>query len=270
MKDGKPGQARGGVNSVARAIEILKALSNAADGELTLAEIAARTDLPTSTVHRIVQTLREEQLVASVGGAGGLRLGPGLARLAAISRSRLVPMVRPFLEQLSHTLDQGASLAVLDGGEVRFLDQAIASHGLRAVSLVGSVFPAHCTANGKALLAALPEQVLEATLPRRLQKLTPNTITGRAKLLEELARVRERGIAFDREEHAVGISAAGVTIHDAVGNLAAITVAMSTAAFGEREGEAAAELTRTAERVDAALAFAGDGADGHATTTTRR
>jgi DNA-binding IclR family transcriptional regulator len=258
MTDGKPGQASGGVNSVARAIEILKALSTAADGELTLAEIAARTDLPTSTVHRIVQTLRAEQFVASVGGAGGLRLGPELARLAAISGTRLVPMVRPFLEQLSHTLDEGASLAVLDGEEVRFLDQAIASHGLRAVSLVGSTFPAHCTANGKALLAALPEQVLEATLPRRLQKLTPNTITSRAALLEELATVRERGVAFDREEHAVGISAAGVTIHDAVGNLAAITVAMPAAPFGEREAEVVAALTRTAERISAALAFTSD------------
>jgi DNA-binding IclR family transcriptional regulator len=254
----KAGGATGGVNSVARAIEILKALSAAADGELTLAEIAARTGLPTSTVHRIVQTLREEQFVGSVGGAGGLRLGPELARLAAISRSRLVPMVRPFLEQLSHTLDEGASLAVLDGEEVRFLDQAIASHGLRAVSLVGSTFPAHCTANGKALLAALPEPVLGATLPRRLQKLTPHTITSRPALLEELATVRERGVAFDREEHAVGISAAGVTVHDAVGNLAAITVAMPAVPFGEREAEVVAALTRTAERISAALAFTSD------------
>jgi DNA-binding IclR family transcriptional regulator len=262
MKDGRPRQASGGVTSVARAIDILKALSTAADGELTLAEIAARTDLPTSTVHRIVQTLREEQLVASVGGAGGLRLGPELARLAAISRSRLVPMVRPFLEQLSHALGEGASLAVLDGEEVRILDQAIASHGLRAVSLVGSTLPAHCTANGKALLAALPEHVLAATLPRRLQKLTPHTITTRAALLEELATVRERGVAFDREEHAVGISAAGVTVRDAVGNLAALTVAMPAVPFREREAEVVAELTQTAARVDAALAFAGDGAGG--------
>jgi DNA-binding IclR family transcriptional regulator len=251
----KAGGESGRVNSVARAIEILRALSTAADGELTLAEIAARTGLPTSTVHRIVQTLRAEQLVVSAGGAGGLRLGPELARLAAISRSRLVPMVRPFLEQLSHTLDEGASLAVLDGDRVRFLDQAIASHGLRAVSLVGSTFPAHCTANGKALLAALPESVLEATLPRRLQRLTPDTITNRAALLEELASVRERGVAFDLEEHAVGISAAGVTVHDAVGNLAAITVAMPAAPFREREDEVVAELRKTAERVSAALAF---------------
>jgi DNA-binding IclR family transcriptional regulator len=251
-------RASGGVNSVARAVEILRALATAADGELTLAEIAARTGLATSTVHRIVQTLREEGMVASVGGAGGLRLGPELARLAAVSRGRLVPMVRPFLEQLAHALDEGASLAVLDAGQVRFLDQAIVGHGLHAVSLVGSTFPAHCTANGKVLLAALPEQVLAATLPRRLAKLTPNTITSRAKLLEELADVRERGVAFDREEHALGISAAGVAIHDAVGNRAAITVAMPTAPFRKREAEVVAALTGTAARVDAALAFAAD------------
>jgi DNA-binding IclR family transcriptional regulator len=264
MADGNGGdgakerRSGGGVTSVARASRILKALAGAVDGELTLAEIAARTDLPTSTVHRIVQTLREEGFVASAGSAGGLRLGPELARLAALSPSRLVPMVRPFLEQLSQALDQGASLAVLDGDQVRFLDQAIVSHGLRAVSLVGSTFPAHCTANGKALLAALPERVLAATLPRRLAKLTPNTITSRAALLEELASVRERGVAFDREEHAVGISAASVTVHDAVDNLAAITVAMPAVPFGEREAEVVTELTRTAARVDAALAFAAE------------
>jgi DNA-binding IclR family transcriptional regulator len=255
-RNGGARSASGGVTSVARAIDILEALAGAADGELTLAEIAARTGLPTSTVHRIVQTLREAQFVSSVGGGGGLRLGPALARLAAVSRSRLVPMVRPFLEQLSRQLDEGASLAVLDGQQVRFLDQAITSHGLRAVSLVGSLFPAHCTANGKALLAAIPEPVLEATLPRRLQRLTPHTITSRAALIEELARVRDEGIAFDREENELGISAVGRTVHDAVGNLAAITVAMPAGSFREREAEVVEQLVRTTDQVDSALAFA--------------
>ena len=244
-----------GVTAVARAIDILKALGEA-PGDLTLAQIAERSGMPRSTVHRIVQTLREANLVAAAGTAGGLRLGPELARLAAISRTRLIPMVRPFLEQLSASLEEGASLAVLDGENVRFLDQAISGHGLRAVSLIGSTFPAHCTANGKALLAAVPASVVEATVPRRLRRLTENTITSRAQLMGELEEIRTTGVAFDRQEHALGICAVGRTIHDSVGNLAAITVAMPLDHFTGRERELAATLTETTTKVNAALALA--------------
>ena len=165
-------------------------------------------------------------------------------------------MVRPYLEQLSRTLNEGASLAVLDGHNVRFLDQVITGHGLRAVSLVGSEYPAHCTANGKALLAELPMPQLEAILPRRLQRLTERTIVSRPELLDELEQVRSTGIAFDREEHADGIAAIGRVIHDVVGNLAAITVAMPAQRFYGREDELAKELIRTAERATAALSHA--------------
>lgn len=241
-----------GVNVIARAIDILRVLGES-NGDMTLARVAETSGLPRSTVHRIVQTLKEAGFVTTGPRNGGLRLGPELARLAAVSRSQLVPMVRPFLEQLSRAVDEGASLAVLDGQEVRFLDQVITGHGLRAVSLVGSTFPAHCTANGKALLAELPKPQLEATLPRRLQRLTDRTIVTRSELLAELDGVRESGLAFDREEHADGICAVGKVIHDAVGNLAAITIAVPAQQFYGREDELAAALTDTATRVTSAL-----------------
>jgi DNA-binding IclR family transcriptional regulator len=247
------GSRTGGVNAVARAIEILRSLGESSGG-MTLVQIAEESGLPRSTVHRIVQTLQDANFVTTGGRSGGIRLGPELARLAAVSRIQLVPMVRPFLEQLSRTVDEGASLAVLDGANVRFLDQAVAGHGLRAISLVGSTFPAHCTANGKALLAALSEPVMRATLPLRLPRLTPNTITSRPELIEELAKVRAAGVAYDREEHAEGICAVGRVIHDAVGNLAAITIAMPAQRFYGQEKDLAAVLTETTAKINAALA----------------
>jgi DNA-binding IclR family transcriptional regulator len=252
------GPNAGGVQVLERAVEILRVLGEST-GEMTLAQIADRSGVPRSTVHRIIQTLAEANFVAqgpgsgSRPGSGSLRLGPEFARLAAISRPRMVPLVRPYLEQLSRTLNEGASLAVLDGHNVRFLDQVITGHGLRAVSLVGSEYPAHCTANGKALLAELPVPQLEALLPRRLQRLTERTIVSRPELLKELEQVRSTGIAFDREEQADGIAAIGRVIHDAVGNLAAITVAMPATRFYGREDELAKELIRTAEHATAAL-----------------
>jgi DNA-binding IclR family transcriptional regulator len=250
-----PDTSASGVHVIARAIDILRVLGESG-GEMTLTKIAERSGLPRSTVHRIVQTLKDANFVATGPGNGGLRLGPELARLAAISRTQLVPMVRPFLEQLSRTLDEGASLAVLDGQNVRFLDQAITGHGLRAVSLVGSTFPAHCTANGKALLAELPRPQLEATLPRRLPRLTERTIVGRSELIAELDKVRATGVAFDREEHTDGICAVGRVIHDSVGNLAAITVAMPAPRFYGREDELSAALVEATGRVNLALSHA--------------
>ena len=127
----------GGVTAVARAIDILRALGES-PGEMTLAQISEQAGLPRSTVHRIIQTLKEASFVTSGPGNSGLRLGPELARLAAVSRIQLVPMVRPYLEQLARRVGEGASLAVLDGDSVRFLDQAVVGYGLRAISLVGS------------------------------------------------------------------------------------------------------------------------------------
>ncbi|MFK0154723.1 IclR family transcriptional regulator [Streptomyces sp. NPDC090493] len=240
---------------MARAVEILRALGESPGG-MTLVQIAEESGLPRSTVHRIVHTLQEANFVTAGARGGGLRLGPELARIAAVSRAQLVPLVRPFLEQLSRTVGQGASLAILDGENVRFLDQAVTGHGIRAISLVGSTFPAHCTANGKALLAALDESVVPTALPRRLPRLTRHTITGRADLMAELERVRATGVAFDREEHAEGICAVGRVIRDAVGNHAAITVALPSQSFYGREDELVAALTETTERVNEVLAYA--------------
>ena len=169
---------QGGVTAVARAIKILRVIGDSA-GDLSLTDVSVQTGLPRSTVHRIVQTLREENFVTS-SGRNGLSPGPDLVRIAAASPIQLVAVVRPFLMQISRAIGEGVSLATLEGDRVRFLDQAITDHGLRAFSLVGSTFPAHSTANGKALLAALPAQVVKELLPPRLEPQTERTVTSRA------------------------------------------------------------------------------------------
>jgi DNA-binding IclR family transcriptional regulator len=131
---------------------------------------------------------------------------------------------------------------VLDGDHLRFIDQIAAPHRLRAVSAVGATFPLHCTANGKALLAELSPDEVARILPTRLRRCTEATITVRAELVAELARVRSTHVAFDREEHTAGISAAGIAIRDPFGALAAISVPMPTQRFEGREAEIADAL----------------------------
>jgi DNA-binding IclR family transcriptional regulator len=121
------------------------------------------------------------------------------------------------------------------------------------VSAVGATFPLHCTANGKALLAELAPEEVARVLPTRLRRCTPATITARAKLVAELEVVRETRVAFDREEHTTGISAAGIAVRDPFGALAAISVPMPTQRFNGREAELALALRQVRRDILRAL-----------------
>jgi DNA-binding IclR family transcriptional regulator len=113
---------------------------------------------------------------------------------------------------------------------------------------VGEVFPLHCTANGKALLAAMEEETALALLPKRLPRFTPSTIVSQEKLRAELARVRATGVAYDREEHTEGICAAGAAVRDAGGPVAAISVPVPSQRFAGRERELTNAVRATAAR----------------------
>lgn len=248
MQDDLPTSARQGVQAIARAGAVLRALEAAPAG-LTLGQLSTAVGLPKSTVHRLVAALTEEDL-AGAAPDGRIRLGGGLARLGAATRQALGQELMPVLQQLHAELDETVDLAVLDGTVARFVEQLSAPHRLRAVSAVGAGFPLHCTANGKALLAALSDEHALALLPPRLERFTPTTITSRAALLSELERIRRDGVAFDREEHTEGICAVGATVVDASGTaIAAISVPVPTPRFRGQEA-------RYAKRLRAAVAAA--------------
>jgi len=238
--------ANGGVQVIARAAQILRALDGEPDG-LSLSQLSERLSLPRSTVHRVVTALATEGFLAAASPSGRVRLGPELARLALGSRRELRAELRPYLEHLFDSLDETVDCAVLDGDHVRLIDQIAAPHRLRAVSAVGATFPLHCTANGKALLAELSVAEAARVLPTRLKRCTPATITARAELVAELETVRASKVAFDREEHTTGVSAAGIAVRDPFGALAAISVPMPTHRFAGREAEIAGDL-RAARR----------------------
>jgi DNA-binding IclR family transcriptional regulator len=242
---------REGVQVIARAAHIMRLLAESPDG-LNLAELTELVGLPRSTVHRIVGALDAEGFVRPAA-SGKLRIGPALIGLAVSSRRDLRHEAARYLERLSHELRETVDLAVLDGGEVLFIDQYASRRLLRVVSEIGARFPLHCTANGKALLADLPREEVLRLLPKTLPTMTANTITDRDRLLDELERVRAAGVAYDRQEHNIGLSAVGAAIKDAVGNVAAITVVLPTARFEGNEERIAAALLRTREEIQAAL-----------------
>jgi DNA-binding IclR family transcriptional regulator len=244
-------ERRPGIQAIARAGTVLRALEARPEG-MGLAELAQAVALPKSTVHRLVRALAAEELVA-VDSAGRIALGGAIARMAAAARDRFAELVRPALVELRDELEETVDLAVLDGDSARFVDQLAVPHRLRAVSAVGEAFPLYCTANGKALLATLEEDRALALLPARLERLTPATITSRARVAKQLAEVRRTGVAFDREEHTEGLCAVGAAVVGPGGLAGAISVPVPAARFRRGERRYAEAVAGAARRAGALL-----------------
>jgi len=236
--------AKSQVQVIARAASILRALEDENAG-LSLGQIAQRVNLARSTVQRIVAALENEKLVIAATPNGRVRLGPTILRLAASVRSDFIALARPHLEKLSADLQETVDLATVKKDHLVFIDQVIGSHRLRTVSAVGETFPLYCTANGKAYLAQLDESAVERLIGRTYEQRTPKTLTRLSALLADLKNVRRSGVAFDREEHTLGICAAGVALRDLLGNYVAISVPVPATRFGDRQRLIADRLLAT-------------------------
>ena len=241
-----------GIQVIARAADILRAL-RLAPGGLSQAEVAEQVGLARSTIHRLLNALEDEGLVESDGPRGRYRLGQEVSRLAGTARRGLLASLHPKLEELSHEVNETVDLSVLDRARATFVDQVVAPHRLRAVSAVGESFLLHCTANGKAFLAAMSPHDLARATAGTLLRLTEHTITDHKVLAAELERVRAEGIAYDREEHSEGICAVGTVIRGLTGLSVAVSVPMPAQRFYGREQFLHDALLRWAERVEREL-----------------
>jgi DNA-binding IclR family transcriptional regulator len=232
------------VQVIARAATILRALENESAG-LSLGQIAQRVGLARSTVQRIVAALEAEKLVIAASPTGRVRLGPTLLRLAASVHTDFASLARPFLLKLSSELRETVDLATIKNDHLVFVDQVVGSQRLRAVSAVGETFPLYCTANGKAYLAQLDNGAVERLIGRIYEQRTPKTLTRLDALVADLRTVRKTGVAFDREEHTLGICAAGVALRDLLGNYVAISIPMPTTRFLDHQRLIADRLLAT-------------------------
>lgn len=231
-----------GVQVIARAAEVLRALEGSAQG-LSLGQLSRQLDLPKSTVQRIVAALDTERFVIASTPGAGVRLGLALVRIARSARFGLAELAHASLEQLAQRTGETVDLAVLDGSKAIFVDHIEGSRRLRAVSAIGISFPLHCSANGKALLAALDQSaLLQLKKTIELTRFTPNSICTWSQLETDLEQIRATAIAFDNEEHTQGISAVGSFINGPEGELAAISVPTPSVRFAGKKQELEAAL----------------------------
>jgi DNA-binding IclR family transcriptional regulator len=220
---------------ISRAAAVLRALKDNSAG-LEPADIAERANIPLETAQQLLIVLASNGLISSTGASTRLQLGPAFIRLAASMGSKLIELVNPIIVRLSYDLRETVDLAVLQESSVLFIHQIVGPQRLRAVSAVGEFFPLHCTANGKAILAALEKSAVLRLVPSTLQPFTTKTITSRRALLRQLEKIRDMGVAFDVGEHTLGICAIGASIRDFAGHHLAISVPVPSVRFYDNRG----------------------------------
>lgn len=226
---------RSGIQVIARAAAVLRSLEQEPNG-LSLGDIAKRVNLPRSTVQRIVAALGDEQFLVSASSQARVKLGPALVLLGAAADVGTEKILRPFMQDLARLADETVDLSILQSDSAVFVDQIQGTQRLVAVSAVGKAFPLHCTANGKALLALLPPQRRAGLLAGRMKRYTQKTTTDRLTLESELRDVETTDLAYDIEEHSVGICALGTAFRDVLGREFSLSIPVPAARFaGKRQ-----------------------------------
>src|SRR5690349_21545332 len=210
----------GGVQSVDRALSILEVLART--GEAGVTEIAGELAVHKSTAFRLVATLESHRLVEQTGDRGRYRLGVGILRLAGATTARLdlVQEARPICRQLAADTGETVNIAVLAEGGALYLDQVAGSSALQSHNWVGQHIPLHATSNGKVLLSGLDEARYAEVL-HQLARYTPQTVTRKAELREQVERVRAEGYAVAVDELEVGLTAVAAPIRSAHGEVVA-------------------------------------------------
>ena len=203
--------------TIFRAMTILQALKE--DGSSRgsrLTEIAQRCELEKSTTHRLLAALISEGLAEKDPDSERYRLGLRLLELgmAALNRLDLRDEAQLELRKLAERAEETVHLGVARGGHGVCLEKVESPHTFQMRSRVGERMPLHSTGVGKAILAFLPEDELEAVLAGGLEQRTPGTIVTPEDLRNELQRIRLRGYSTDMEENELGVRCVGAPVFD--------------------------------------------------------
>lgn len=212
--------------AVDKALVLLKSLADH-DSEIGVSELARRTGLTKSTAFRLLGILQRNDVVERVGS--DYRLGTRLFEIGTrvygptslLLRERLLPHLADLYELTHETVH----LAVLHDTEIVYVNKIHGHRAARSPSRIGARMPAYCTGAGKALLS-FDHDAAEAAIAQGLAARTEYTFTDPDRLRAELRRIRQDGIAYDRQEAALGLACVAVPVMGGGGRpVAALSVA---------------------------------------------
>jgi DNA-binding IclR family transcriptional regulator len=244
------------VKSVERAFSVLQCLSGGSAG---VSDVAERTDLPKSTVSRLLSTLENIGVVEQIENGGHYRLGAYMVELAGggLPSPTLIGLARSHLVELVELSGEAAGLSVLDEeGMVFYLDQVDSDHAVQISDWTGERLPSHCVSSGIVLLSRSPDELVRAVLATPLESLTPRTETDPTVIAERIDLARPRGIAWSDSEAVDEIASVAAVITGPSGEaIGAIHIHGPSYRFpGDRSREQFEDLVAAAaERIGVAL-----------------
>ena len=244
------------VQSVERAFAVLQALATGPSG---VSDIAERTELPKSTVFRLLTTLTELGAVDQSETLGTYSLGELLIDLssAASPGRNLVAVSRPYLAELVDEIGEAAGLGMLDGLDVYYLDQVDGDHEVQVRDWTGESVDAHVVSSGLVLMASASDEVRAQLLDAPLVRWTEHSIIDPALIEHRLEEVHRAGFAWVYEEMSEGLNSVAAPIVNPAGTVIAAVHAHGPSYRFPADGEAAATaaaVVATARRISDRLA----------------
>ena len=217
------------MTSLARGLAVVKAFSDQRRA-MTIAQISHKTGIPRAAVRRCLYTLK--QLGYADSEANNFFLKPKILTLgySYLSSTPLTISAQPCLNQVSRSLNESCSLAVMDEGEVLYISRSATSRVMSVALNAGSRLPAYCTALGRVMLAAMTESQLNDYFSEcELRTYTERTLVSEEKLRVLLRDVGQTGYAIVEEELEIGLQSIAVPVRGASGAVvAALNIATQT------------------------------------------
>jgi len=247
------------VPAVDRAVRILLLLKSEGRA-MTIAEIADATGWPRPSIHKLLLTLNYHGLLDR--DSRTKRYLPGsefsdLMRLAFASKSLdLRSAAKPFLRSLVEFSGETASLSILRGAQMIFLDVEETPKQPRVSLIVGISTPASTTSNGRAVLAYLPdERVQDIIRMVGLPVTTKRSIFNIDDYQRDLAATRERGYSVDLQEYRQGIVGISAPVFDGSGQVlgALSIVGLSARMTEEKAGQCGRRCVELAKELSSVL-----------------
>jgi IclR family acetate operon transcriptional repressor len=252
--DDNSGAGDAGVQSVDRALLIIETLAEDDDG-YRLTDLAVRTGLSASTVHRLLTTLEKRRFVQFDRNESIWHIGAQSFAVGStfVRRRNFATQALPYLRKLRDQTRETANLAVVDDGSMVILTRVESREIMRSVTRVGGRVPMAASGLGKALLATYSEEDVFAIIRREgMPKLTSKSIVRAGELCKSLHDIRRQGYSIDDEEAQVGLRCVSAVVYDDCSEpLAAISVSGKASRvpndrlpiLGKFVQEVAAELT---------------------------
>jgi DNA-binding IclR family transcriptional regulator len=217
-----PPKERGGIQSLERAFAILEDIARRRDG-ISLAELSKNVGLHNSTAFHLLKTMVQLGYIHQAKDTKRYRVGSRVFALAsgALDENEMLALATPVLEQLTGETGVSAHFAIRSGTDIVVIARTAGGGMLQLSDRAGAMRPAHATALGKVLLAAVPAEQLDRMLQQmELRRYTAKTIVEQDALRRQIEASRETGIAYDDGEFDDDVRCVAVAVHDFAGRVA--------------------------------------------------